>query len=203
MNQTIYSKGLLRVATRSEIRSNAVETVASWFRTLRRIVTEKSGFLFMILSIALFAACGGGSSGGNNCPNCGAPVPNTASGTVQFNGAPLAGATVTVLNNNSNPSTVFAITTTDANGNYSVTGLPTGWNATPNFSFVATKTGYSFNPFMAANPSGNRASYLWDPAPQNWYVNTGANVTRAGFKVHLPTRMAVPVLCLTFLTIIR
>ena len=182
MNQTTCSRGPLRVTARSEIRSNTVTTLAGRFRTLNRIVRGKSGFLFAILSISLFAACGGGSSGGNSCPSCGAPVPNTASGTVQFNGAPLAGVTITVLNNNSNPSTVFAVTTTDANGNYSITGLPTGWDATPNFSFVATKSGHAFNPFMAANPAGNRVSYLWDPAPQNWYVNTGANVTRAGFN---------------------
>jgi len=47
---------------------------------------------------------------------------------------------------------------------------------------VATKTGYAFTPFMAADPSGSRADYLWDPAPQNWYVNIGAAVTRAGYN---------------------
>jgi hypothetical protein len=131
----------------------------------------------------LLSACGNGGGGGNTTPSdYGAPVPNTVSGTVLFQGAPLPGVTITVFNNNTNPSTVFATATTDTNGNYSIPGLPTGWDATPNFSFVATKAGYSFNPFMASNPTGNRADYLWDPAPQAWYVDSGANAIRAGFN---------------------
>jgi hypothetical protein len=151
------------------------------FRVLTQNIIVKTGLLLVALSSMLLAACGNG--GGNATPSdYGAPVPNTVSGTVLFQGAPLPGVTITVFNNNSNPSTVFTTATTDANGNYSIPSLPTGWDATPNFSFVATKAGYAFNPFMASNPTGNRANYLWDPAPQAWYVNTGANAIRAGFN---------------------
>ena len=152
-------------------------------RISKRNLIERTMRLLMLLSIFLLAACGGGGGGGaDSSPTYGAPVPNTVSGTVMFKGAPLPGVTITVFNNNSNPSTVFAIATTDANGNYSIPGLPTGWDATPNFSFVATKAGYAFNPFIASNPTGNRTNYLWDPLPQTWYVNTGANAIRAGFN---------------------
>ncbi len=137
------------------------------------------------LSLAMLCSCGGGGgsggSGSSTGPTNGAPVPDTVSGTVFFNNAPLAGATVTAYSNNTNPSKIFAVVTTDGNGQYSIADFPTGCYCISNFSLVASKTGYGFNPFMAGNPTGDRSSYVWNPAPHNWQTPTGANVTRADF----------------------
>ncbi|RFP35511.1 DUF1566 domain-containing protein [Duganella sp. BJB476] len=158
-----------------------------WKRTRLAKNREKTmariRLLLVVLGVGLINACGGGGggSGGNTQPFV--PVPsNTASGTVMFKGTPLAGATVTVYETNSNR--VFATLTTDANGNYSVGGLGTSctMSCTINYQFFASKAGYAFNPFMATNVSGDRSAYLWDPSPKNWYVNTGAAVTRAGYN---------------------
>ena len=157
---------------------------SSKFSVSQGNLLKKSGHSLIIPTILLLAACGGSGGAGSGAPtsatNLG-PVPNTVTGTVLFKGVPLAGVTVTALNNNTNPSTTFGVTTTDSSGNYGFTGLPTGWDSTPNYSFVATKAGYAFNPFMAANPSGSRADYLFDAAPSTWYVDVGAAVTRADF----------------------
>src|SRR5471032_1813548 len=139
--------------------------------------------LLVVLGASLINACGGGGggSGGNTQPLV--PVPsNTAAGMVMFKGAPLAGATVTVYETNSNR--VYATVTTDANGNYSVGGLGTSctMSCIINYHFFASKAGYAFNPFMATNVSGDRSTYLWDPSPKNWYANSGAAVTRAGYN---------------------
>ncbi len=143
---------------------------------------ERIKLVLAVLGVSLIGACGGGGgSGGNTVPALPPPA-NTASGTVLFKGAPMAGATVTAFNTNTN--TIFAATTTDANGNYSFGNLGTfcATGCIVNYQFFATKTGYSFNPFMAANLSGNRSGYLWFAPAQNWYVNTGAAVTRAGYN---------------------
>jgi len=150
---------------------------------------SKIKLLVTIIVYSLFvliSACGGGGGdpGGNTNPAVPPPT-NTASGTVLFNGAPLAGATVIAFNTNHNPSTIFATATTDANGSYSFSNLGTSCTSPSciiNYQFVASKTGYSFNPLMAANPSGNRSGYLWFVAAQNWYVNTSAAITRQGYN---------------------
>jgi len=142
--------------------------------------------LLLVLGVGLVNACGGGGgggggSGGNTQPFV--PVPtNTATGTVMFQGAPLAGATVTVYETNTHR--VFASLTTDANGNYSVSGLGTSctMSCTIDYQFFASKAGYAFNPFMAANVSGDRAGYLWDSSGKHWYVNSGASVTRSEYN---------------------
>jgi len=140
-------------------------------------------FPLAIVLFSLLAACGGGGGGGGQTSSTnGGPIPNTLTGTVMFKGAPMAGVTVTAFNTNSDPSTIYAVTTTDANGNYSFSDLQTGCNCTVNYQFMASKAGYAFTPFMAANPTGNRADYLFYSPPQNWYVNVGAAVTRAGFN---------------------
>lgn len=148
---------------------------------------NKFRLLLSIVALGLLSACGGGgggSSGGNTNPAVPPPT-NTASGTVSFNGTPLAGATVTAFNTNSNPSTVFATTTTDSSGNFSFSNLGTACTSPGciiNYQFVALKTGYSFNPFMASNPSGYRTGYLWFASAQDWYVNTSAAITRQGYN---------------------
>jgi uncharacterized protein DUF1566/carboxypeptidase family protein len=184
MQKAICYKEILLVTTRRETKTNADAIFSDRFRTLKRIAVGKKRFLFLILGIALLAACsnnGGNNGGGETDPGLQPPT-TSVSGTILFKGNPLADAIVTVFNTNTNPSNVFAVTTTDANGNYSIPGFPTGGDCILNYQLMASKTGYAFNPFMAANASGNRAAYLWDPAPQNWYVNTGANVTREGYN---------------------
>jgi len=182
MQKSTCYKKLFIVTFRNVTKTNADSICSARFRILKRILAGKTRFLLTFLSIAFFAACGNGGSGGNTDP--GVPPPtNSVSGNVLFNGNPLAGVDITAFNTNSDPSTVFAVTTTDANGNYSFSGLQTPCNnCVINYQFVASKTGYSFNPFMSIKPSGNRTGYLWNPAPQNWYVNTGAAITRAGYN---------------------
>ncbi len=135
--------------------------------------------LISILCVGLLAGCGGGGGGGMTTPNLPPPT-NTVSGIVTFKGAPLSGATVIAYSTNSN--VVFATTTTDANGNYSVSGLGTGCTScTPDYQFFVSKAGYAFSPYLSS-PSGSRAGWLFDPVPQNWYLNPGAALTRAGYN---------------------
>jgi hypothetical protein len=141
------------------------------------------GLLMVLLGVNLLSACGGGGGGSGGNTNPAVPPPsNTASGTVMFKGAPMTGATVTAFSTNTN--TIFSVTTTDANGNYSFSNLGTfcATNCIINYQFAASKPGYSFNPVMAANPLGNRSGYLWFDPAKNWYVTTGAAVTRAGYN---------------------
>jgi hypothetical protein len=156
---------------------------------LEEIAMSQIKLLITIIAyslLSLLGACGGGGSSGGGNTNPAVPPPtNTASGTVTFNGAPLAGVTVIAFNTNHNPSTIFATATTDSGGNYSFSNLGTACTACgyiTNYQFVASKPGYSFNPLMAANPSGNRSGYLWFAPAQDWYVNTGAAVTRQGYN---------------------
>ncbi|HVN93802.1 MAG TPA: DUF1566 domain-containing protein, partial [Terracidiphilus sp.] len=83
--------------------------------------------------------------------NPGTPPPtNTASGTVTFNGAPLAGVTVTLWLTNSN--IVVATASTDANGNYSFSGLSASGDVPADYQIYVNKKGYGFYPVLA---SGN------------------------------------------------
>ncbi len=137
-----------------------------------------------MVGFCLLCSCGGGGSsgGGQTSSTNGGPVPNTLSGTVSLNGAPLAGVSVTAINTNVSQGAIFGITSTDANGNYSFGNISTGCNCTLNYQIWASKNGYAFYPVMAANPTGNTTSYQWNPIPQNWTVNVGAAVSRAGFN---------------------
>jgi len=144
---------------------------------------NKLTLIVAAIGLVLLSSCGGGGGSTVNAtgPANGGPVPDTVSGTVLFNNAPLAGATITAYSNNTNPSKIFAQVTSDASGNYSIANFSTGCSCISNFSLVASKTGYGFNPFMASNPNGDRSAYVWNPAPHNWQTATGANVTRADF----------------------
>ena len=137
--------------------------------------------LITIFVFSLLNACGGGGSdsGGNTHPAVPLPT-DSVSGTVMFNGSPMNSVTVIAIDGNTNST--LGVTTTDVNGNYSFSGISTSGNATHNVQFFASKLGYAFSPIMASNPSGSMADYQFDPAPNNWYVNTGAAVTRAGYN---------------------
>src|ERR1041384_1500959 len=79
-------------------------------------------------------SAGSGQSGGNNSP----PV-SSVSGDVTFNGAALAGVTITVYNTNTN--TVTSTTTTDAAGHYAVSGLFASTNGITQYQLWASKSG--------------------------------------------------------------
>ena len=113
-------------------------------------------FLTALIGVLLLSACGGGGGGGGGGP--GDPPPTaTVSGTVTFNGAPLAGATVYAFLTNSN--IVYEAATTDANGNYSFTGLPAAGNVPPDYQFWAVKPGYGFYPSVGSGARVTRAGY--------------------------------------------
>ncbi len=138
--------------------------------------------MWLLLALSLLGACGGGGGGGpggNTSPATPLPT-NSVSGTALFNGAPLAGATIVAFEGNTGRIKSSAIT--DANGNYTFTELFVSSSPIWDLQFYANKPGYSFNPFMAANPSGNRSGYQWYAPAQNWSVNTSAAITRAGFN---------------------
>ncbi|MBV8659504.1 MAG: DUF1566 domain-containing protein [Burkholderiales bacterium] len=138
--------------------------------------------LLTILSAGLLAACGGGGGGGNATSSTnGAPPTNTVTGKVMFKGAPLPGATVIAYDSNGNR--VFQAATTDANGQYSFSGFGTFCtDCQPTYALFASKPGYAFYPSLASNPTGSRAAYVFNTAPQTWFVPNGAAVARAGFN---------------------
>ncbi len=106
--------------------------------------------LLTLAGLSLLSACSGTSSinvPGNTDPSP-APSTNSVSGTVQFKGAPLAGATVTLWLTNTN--TIVQTATTDANGNYSFSGLSSSGNATAVYQLWASKTGYGFYPTVGS-----------------------------------------------------
>ncbi len=106
--------------------------------------------------ISLFA-CGGGSNG-SGLTNPGDPPPtDSISGTVTFNGAPLAGAKVTSFLTNTN--TVFKTATTDASGNYTIAGMSTGWTVPADYQVYVNKAGYAFLPAVGAGAKAERFDY--------------------------------------------
>jgi hypothetical protein len=110
---------------------------------------KRARFLMVMAALGVLTACNGGNIGSNGLTNPGQPPPtDTVSGTVQFKGAPLAGATVTAWLTNTN--TVYGTATTDANGNYSFSGLQTSGNATAVYQFWASKAGYGFYPSVGS-----------------------------------------------------
>jgi hypothetical protein len=111
--------------------------------------TRTAGLAATVMALALLAGCGGGSSSGNTNPGQ-APATATVSGTVRFQGAPLAGATVTIYNTNSN--VVLHTVQTDANGQYSISGLGASGDVPSDDQLWAQKAGYGFYP--ASGPGG-------------------------------------------------
>ena len=111
---------------------------------------NRIGFLLTMAGLSLLSACGGGND--NHIPvnkNPGQPPSsNTISGTVQFKGAPLAGATVTLWLTNTN--TIEQTATTGANGTYSFSGLSAWGNVTAVYQLWASKSGYGFYPSVGS-----------------------------------------------------
>jgi len=109
--------------------------------------------MFIMAGLCLLSACSGGNN--NQVPankNPGQPPSsNTISGTVQFKGAPLAGATVTLWLTNTN--TIEQTTTTGADGAYSFSGLSAWGNVTAVYQLWASKAGYGFYPTVGSGGS--------------------------------------------------
>jgi hypothetical protein len=83
------------------------------------------------------------------------PLPtDTASGTVTFNGSPLAGVTITEWSTNSNE--VLATATTDANGNYSFSGISTSGDVPLELNLWAMKKGFGFSPSVESGAKVER-----------------------------------------------
>ncbi|HWE48455.1 MAG TPA: hypothetical protein VG273_01625 [Bryobacteraceae bacterium] len=96
-------------------------------------------FSLWVLSLCLLPVAGGAST--NGFPN------NTVSGTITFQGVPLARVTVTAYTTNT--SSITQVTTTDRNGTY-VLAVPawinTAGTASADYHLWAIKPGYAFYP---------------------------------------------------------
>lgn len=110
-----------------------------------------------ILCLAVLSACGGVSNGPNGGTNPPPPTPDTISGTVTFNGAPLAGTTVTDFLTNSN--VVYQVATTDANGRYTFTGMSVTGDVPGEYQVYVNKAGYGFYPAVESGAKVMRADY--------------------------------------------
>jgi len=142
-----------------------------------------------LLAAACVTGCGGGSGGASGNTDPAVPPPtNTFSGSVQINGAPLAGVTIVAFDTNNNQ--VFGTTTTDAQGKYAFSGLNTSCTDScfQDYQILAFKNGYAFSPSVANVPASYTSNVQWyvPPAPfnppDNWYDPNGVAVTRAGYN---------------------
>lgn len=113
---------------------------------MKRVFVRRAMPVIVAAGVSVFAACGGGGTGGGTSPvtTVTGPVTSTLSGTVlSKSGAPLAGVTVSVYHTNDHTTKTA---TTDANGMYAVSGLDTGNNS--DYAIFAEKSGYGFYPAM-------------------------------------------------------
>ena len=143
--------------------------------------------LAVMLFVIICVICGckvGSSAGGAVASQAdnGAVPDNSITGTVTFNGSPLAGAKVTLFNANYNVVTGTA--TTDASGNYSFTALPATGNVPTEYQLWAEKAGYGFYPTIGAGAKVMR----WDLTGQF----QGNGLTDAGIYFTLIDYDSVP-----------
>jgi hypothetical protein len=121
--------------------------------------------LLAILCLCVLGACNTSSNtdgGGNTNPDTALPM-DSATGTVLFKGAPLAGATVTAFLTNT--SSILQVATTDANGNYSFSNMDPWGNSPANFDIWVQKQGYGFYPSLTSSATGaiiTRADHTGD-----------------------------------------
>ncbi|MBZ5575527.1 MAG: DUF1566 domain-containing protein [Acidobacteriia bacterium] len=116
---------------------------------------ERRHCLTLGLFLSMLAVSRGATT--NQFPN------NQVSGTITFQGTPLAGVTVTAYNTNTSSTT--QVTTTDENGNYSL-GLPawtnTAGTASADYHIWAIKPGYAFYPSVGPGANVTRADHTGD-----------------------------------------
>lgn len=121
-------------------------------------------FLAVAAAVALSGCKVGSSAGADPAGQTGASQtdndaipPNSIAGTVNFNGSPLSGVTVTLFLANSN--VVVQTATTDSNGNYAFTGISATGDVPGDYQLWAQKSGYGFYPSVAAGAKVTRADF--------------------------------------------
>jgi len=134
-----------------------------------------AGVVLAVVALAVLTGCNGVSNGPNGGTNPPPPTPDSISGTVTFNGAPLAGATVTDFMTNTN--TVFKTATTDANGRYSFTGMSVTGNVPGDYQIYINKNGYGFYPSVGSGAKVTRFDYTGQ------YLTTGLPPSGLYFNV--------------------
>lgn len=113
--------------------------------------------MLAIVSLAVLTACSGIANGPNGGTNPPPPADDSISGTVTFNGAPLAGAIVTDFMTNT--STVFQTTTSDTNGKYTFNGMSVTGNVPGDYQIYVNRNGYGFYPSVGSGATVERADY--------------------------------------------
>lgn len=113
--------------------------------------------ILAFVCVAALTACGGVSSSNGNTHNPAPPTPDSISGTVTFQGAPLAGTAVTNFLTNSN--VIFKTTTSDPNGNYTFSGMSVTGDVPADYQIYVFKDGYGFYPSVASGAKVSRADY--------------------------------------------
>jgi hypothetical protein len=118
-------------------------------------VTTHKNCQFLLVSLSFFTSSG--IAGTNGWPN------NIFSGQVTFQGAPLAGVSLTAFNTNTN--TITQVTTTDANGNYTLqlpAWINTAGTASADYHIWGSKPGYGFYPSVGPGANVTRADHTGD-----------------------------------------
>jgi len=108
---------------------------------------RKLGLSAAVLALALLTACGGGHTDGNTDPAVPPPT-DTVTGTVRYNGNPVAGARVLLFSTNFNVFQQTAVT--DATGAFSFSGLGTSGDVPADWLIWAMKSGYGFYPSVGS-----------------------------------------------------
>lgn len=116
---------------------------------------------FPVVLLWLVAACWIGCGGSRNDPGLTNPDPppptDSISGTVSYQGAPLAGAQVTLWMTNTN--SVAGTATTGGDGAYSFARIKTTGNVPGEYHLWAMKAGYGFYPSVASGGKVTRADH--------------------------------------------
>jgi hypothetical protein len=111
--------------------------------------------------VLLVSVCMTGCGGSHNDPGLTdpAPAPSTdaITGTVTYNGTPLAGVTVTLWMTNTN--SVVGTAVTDSSGAYSFAGIQTTGNVAGKYHLWAMKSGYGFYPSVSSGAKVTRADH--------------------------------------------
>lgn len=145
------------------------------------------------------AGCGG-SRHDPGLTNPGTPQPtDTVSGTVTFQGTPVAGATVTEWLTNINQ--VTATTVTDASGHYSFTDIQTSGDVPGEYNFWATKAGFGFYPSVGESGKVERYDHTGNMTGTllpgeyltviDWTAFAGASLSDADFAAYDGTNSLV------------
>jgi len=160
---------------RGEIHTGPVDLPWPSCHQKERTTIKRILFLIALIGVCFISACGGGGGGGGNSDPASPPPTASVSGTVTFNEAPLAGATVYAFLTNNN--IVTQTTTTDANGNYTFTGLPAYSNVPAEYQLWVIKPGYGFYPSVGSGGRVTRADYT------GWFTGNGVTDIAIYFDV--------------------